>query len=139
MAENKTKPTTVSVPAFIAAITDETRRADAKSLVRLMRDATGNPPKMWGPAIIGFGSYHYRHESGREGDMPLAGFSPRKAATVLYGMTGFDDAAALLATLGKHTVSGGCLHIRKLADVDQEVLLALVLKSVADKRARHIG
>ena len=137
MAENKTKPTRVSVSAFIAALTDETRRADAKALVKLMQGATGEKPKMWGPSIIGFGSYHYTYESGREGDMPLAGFSPRKAATVVYGMTGFNDSEALRDRLGKHTTGGGCLYIRKLADVDQKVLEALVLKSVAARRAGH--
>src|ERR1019366_8826989 len=89
--------------AFIQAITDETKRADAKALVKLMQSATGEKPKMWGPSIVGFGSYHYTYDSGREGDMPLAGFSPRKAATVLYGVTGFGEAKDLLAKLGKHT------------------------------------
>ena len=91
MADNKTKPTKVSVAAFIDGLTDEAKRADAKALVKLMQGATGERAKMWGPSIIGFGSYHYTYESGREGDMPLAGFSPRKAATVVYGMTGFSD------------------------------------------------
>ena len=134
MADNKTKPTKVGVAAFIDALTDETRRADARALVKLMQSATGEKPKMWGPSIIGFGSYHYTYESGREGDMPLAGFSPRKVATVLYGMTGFSDSDALLAKLGKHTTGGGCLYIKKLADVNQKVLEALVLESVVAKR-----
>src|SRR6195256_4179729 len=103
MAENKTKPNKLSVAAFIEGLTDQTRRADAKALVKLMQSATGEKPKMWGPSIIGFGSYHYRYESGREGDMPLAGFSPRKAATVLYITAGFIDSEALLAKLGRHT------------------------------------
>src|SRR5579872_3834373 len=106
MADNKTKPTKLSVSSFIGALTDETKRADAKSLVKLMQRATGEEPKMWGPSIIGFGSYHYTYESGREGDMPLVGFSPRKAATVLYG-TGVGDSEKLLATLGKHTTGKG--------------------------------
>jgi hypothetical protein len=137
MAENKTKPTKQSVAEFIDALTDETRRADAKALLKLMQSATSEKPQMWGPSIIGFGSYHYTYESGREGDMPLAGFSPRKAATVVYGMMGFSESEALLAKLGKHTTGGGCLYIKKLADVDQKVLETLVLKSVAAKRARH--
>ena len=137
MAENKTKPTKLSVAAFIDALTDQTRRADAKALVKLMQSATGEKPKMWGPSIIGFGSYHYTYESGREGDMPVVGFSPRKAATVLYGVTGFGGSEALLAKLGKHTTGKGCLYIKKLADVDQKVLEALVVKSVAAMRARH--
>ena len=137
MADNKTKPTKVSVSAFIAALTDETKRADAKSLVKLMQSATGEKPKMWGPSIIGFGSYHYTYESGREGDMPLAGFSPRKAATVVYGITGSGDSEALRAKLGKHSTGVGCLYIKKLADVDQKVLETLIQKSVAAKRAEH--
>ena len=137
MADNKTKPTELSVAAFIDAITDPTRRADAKTLVKLMQDAAGEKPKMWGPSIVGFGSYHYRYDSGREGDMPLIGFSPRKAATVLYNMTGFSDSEALLAKLGRHTTGKGCLYIKRLADVDQKVLEALTAKSVAAMRARH--
>ena len=104
---------------YIGALTDEAKRADAKALVKLMQGATGEKPKMWGPSIIGFGSYHYKYESGREGDMPLAGFSPRKAATVVYGMSGFSECEALLGKLGKHTTGGGCLYIKKLTDVDQ--------------------
>jgi hypothetical protein len=136
MADNKTKPTKLSVAAFINAITDETKRAEAKALVKLMQSATGEKPKMWGPSIIGFGSYHFKYESGREGEMPLTGFSPRKAATVLYGVTGFSEAEALLAKLGKHTTGKGCLYVKKLADVDAKVMEALVVKSVAAKRAR---
>jgi hypothetical protein len=136
MADNKTKPTKLSVTAFINALTDRTRRADAKVLVELMQSAAGEKPKMWGPSIIGFGSCHYRYDSGREGDMPIIGFSPRKAATVLYGMIGFSDSKALLAKLGKHTTGKGCLYIKKLADVDQKVLETMVLKSIAAKRAR---
>ena len=136
MSDNKTKPTKVSVAAFIGKLTEPTRRADAKALVKMMQSATGEKPKMWGPSIVGFGSYHYKYESGREGDMPLIGFSPRKAATVLYNMTGFSDSEALLAKLGKHTTGKGCLYIKKLADVDQKVLEAMVAKSIAATRAR---
>jgi hypothetical protein len=136
MAENKTKPTKSSVAAFIDELTDETKRADAKALVKLMQSATGEKPKMWGPSIIGFGSYHYKYDSGREGEMPLLGFSPRKAATVLYRMTGFNASKVLLARLGKHTTGKGCLYIKRLADVDQQVLEALAVKSVAAIRAR---
>jgi Domain of unknown function (DU1801) len=137
MAENKTKPIKLSVAAFIDSLTDPARRADAKALVKLMQSAAGEKPRMWGPSIIGFGSYHYRYKSGREGDMPVIAFSPRKAATVLYGMIGFSEGAALLAKLGKHTTGKGCLYIKKLADVDQHVLEALVVKSLAAERARH--
>ncbi|MGD0096449.1 MAG: DUF1801 domain-containing protein [Terracidiphilus sp.] len=137
MPENKTRPTTVSVAAFIEAIADETRRADARTLVKIMQRTTGEKPKMWGPAIIGFGSYHYTHDSGREGDMAIACFSPRKAVTVLYQMTGFSGSASLLAKLGKHSVSGSCLHIKKLADINLAVLEELIAKSVAAIRASH--
>ena len=137
MAENKTKPTTFSVPAFLDACADEARRTDAKALAKLMQKVTGNEPAMWGPSIVGFDSYHYTYESGREGDMPIVGFSPRKAANVLYGTICFDDAEALLAKLGKHTTGKGCLYIKKLADVDMKVLETLVEKAVAATRARH--
>jgi hypothetical protein len=137
MADSKTKPTELSAAAFIDALPDETRRADAKRLIKLMQSATGEKPKMWGPSIVGFGSHHYKYESGREGDMPLAGFSPRKAATVLYGLMGSGESEALLAKLGTHTTGKGCLYIKKLADVDQKVLETMVVKSVAAKRARR--
>jgi hypothetical protein len=139
MADNKTKPEKLSVSAFVDAIPDETRRADAKALVKLMQRATGEKPKMWGPSIIGFGSYHYKYESGREGDMPLVGFSPRKPATVLYGLRGAGDADKLLAELGKHSTGKGCVYVKRLADVDAKVLESLVTKSVAAARARKAG
>jgi hypothetical protein len=135
MAENKTKPTKQSVAAFIGALTDETKRADAKALIKLLQTAAGEKPKMWGPSIIGFGSHHYTYDSGREGDAPAIAFSPRKAATVLYGVTGFTGSDALLAKLGKHTTGKGCLYIKKLADVDQKVLKTMAVKSVLAKRA----
>jgi hypothetical protein len=134
MAEVKTKPTKVTVTAFLAGLSDESRRADAKTIVKMMQDVTGEKPKMWGPSIIGFGSRHYTYESGRAGDWPLACFSPRKAATVVYGLTG-SESMPLLAKLGKHTVSGSCIHIKKLADVDLKVLEELIRKSVANNRA----
>jgi hypothetical protein len=131
MVENKTKQTAVSVAAFIDKLTDETKRADAQALVKLMQSATGEQPKMWGPSIVGFGSYHYTYDSGREGDMPIIGFSPRKPAFVLYGMRGASNAEALLTRLGKHTTGKGCVYIKKLSDVDQKVLKELIVKSVA--------
>jgi hypothetical protein len=137
MAENKTKPTQLSVATFIEALTDQTRRADAKALVKLMQSVTAERPKMWGPSIVGFGSYHYKYDSGREGDMPIIGFSPRKTATVLYNVGGFSGSEALRAKLGKHTTGKGCLYIKKLAEVDQQVLETLVLKSVGVMRARY--
>jgi hypothetical protein len=137
MAENKTKPTKLSVAAFIDTLTDPARRADAKALVKLMQSAAAEKPKMWGPSIIGFGSCHYKYESGREGDTPPIGFSPRKAANVLYGLHGSSDSTALLAKLGKHTTGKGCLYIKKLADVDLQVLGTMAVKSVAATRARN--
>jgi hypothetical protein len=137
MADNKTKPTSLSVTAFIAAITDPTRRTDAKALVKVMQRASGEEPRMWGQSIIGFGSYHYKYESGREGDMLLIGFSPRKSATVLYGMIASDDCKALLPNLGKHSTGKGCLYIKNLADVDQQVLRSMAVKSVAAMRTRQ--
>ena len=133
MAENKTKATKLSVSTFIDAITDQSRRADAKALVKLMQKASGEKPKMWGPSIIGFGSYHYTYDSGREGDMPVVAFSPRKAATVLYGLS---DSEALLPKLGKNTRGKGCVYIKKLADVDQKVLETMAATAVAGRRAK---
>jgi Domain of unknown function (DU1801) len=137
MAENKTKPTTLSVAAFLDACPDEIRRADAKVIAKLMQKVSGEKPTMWGPAIVGFGSCHYVYESGREGDAPMIGFSPRKAASVLYGAIGFAGAPDLLAKLGKHTTGKGCLYIKKLSDVDMKVLESLVEKAVAATRARY--
>jgi hypothetical protein len=137
MAENKTKATRLSVTAFLGSLPDPATRADAKELIKLMEGATGEKPKMWGPSIIGFGSYHYKYESGREGDMPIVGFSPRKAAHVLYGMRAAPDVEALLAKLGKHTTGKGCVYIKKLSDVDRKVLGKLVTESVAATRARQ--
>ena len=137
MTDSKTKPAELSAAAFIDALPDETRRADAKGPIKLIESATGEKPKMWGPSIVGFGSHHYKYESGREGDVPLAGFSPRKAATVLYGLMGSGESEALLAKLGKHTTGKGCLYIKKLADVDSKALKSLLVQSVAATRARH--
>ena len=137
MAENKTLATKASVTAFVDKIADPAKRADAKALVKLMQKATGEKPAMWGPSIVGFGSYHYVYESGREGDMPLVGFSPRKAATVLYVRAGTPGMEALLAKLGKHTAGKGCVYVKKLADVDEAVLEKLVAKCAADMRKKY--
>jgi hypothetical protein len=102
-----------------------------------MKDATGEEPRMWGASIIGFGSYHYRYESGREGDMPLLSFSPRKAATVLYNANQGSDAQSHLARLGKHTTGKGCLYIKKMADVDKDVLKSMFIASLGAVRQRH--
>jgi hypothetical protein len=126
MAGNKTAETQASVAEFVDAIDDAQKRVDAKTIIRLMQRATGRKPKLWGPSIIGFGSCHYVYASGREGDMPIVAFSPRKAASVLYSLINADGAEALLEQLGKHTTGKGCLYIKKLADVDQAVLARLI-------------
>lgn len=130
MPENKTKPTTASVTSYIDAIDDPARRADAKELTKLMQRASGEKPTLWGPSIVGFGKYHYRYDSGREGDAPLVAFSSRKAALVLYGLLGHRDAKDLLPKLGNHTTGKGCLYIKKLADVDSGILEKLIKNSV---------
>jgi len=135
MAENKTKQTAESVSVFLEGLADQTKRSDAKSLIKLMQGATGEKPKLWGPSIIGFGSHHYVYDSGREGDTPVVSFSPRKTAIVLYGVTGSVGALSLLKQLGKHSKGKGCLYIKKLADVDQNVLSKLIAMSVSAKRA----
>lgn len=122
--ENKTKATKASVADFIAAVPDEVKRKDAKTLIKMMQAATGEKPKLWGPSIVGFGSVHYVYDSGREGDMPLLGFSPRKPAIVIYGVA--RTAEAMLPKLGKYTTGKGCLYIKKLADVDEKVLEKMI-------------
>ena len=139
MAENKTKLAALSVAAFLDACTDELRRADAKALTELMKKVSGKEPAMWGTSIVGFDSYHYTYESGRQGDMPVIGFSPRKAANVVYGALGAGGAGALLADLGKHTTGKGCLYIKKLAEVDVMVLETLLRNAVTAKRAEGLN
>jgi hypothetical protein len=130
--ENKTKQTEASVEEYFANIDDEARRADCVALAKLMSGVTRKPPKMWGSSIVGFGSYHYRYASGREGDMCLAGFSSRKADLTVYVIT--EGQEALLKKLGKHKRSKACLYIKRLADVDMKVLRQLVVASVAEVR-----
>ena len=137
MAENKTKATEASVDAFIEAVPDETRRTDARTILELMKRITGDEPRMWGPSIIGFGSYSYRYESGHGGEACRIGFSPRKAELVLYVLTGAADQSPLLARLGKHKTGKSCLYIKKLADVDMMVVEELVRTSVAHMDARY--
>jgi Domain of unknown function (DU1801) len=133
MAKNKTTETDASVEAYIAAIVDESRRDDCRALVRLMRNATKKPPKMWGPSIIGFGKYHYKYASGHEGDMCLTGFSSRASAISIYLSCGAGKQfTGLLAKLGKHKMGKGCLSVKRLADVDQKVLVELVQMSIGE-------
>ena len=129
MADNKTQPTEASVREFLDGVENETRRADAKRLLELMREVTAEEPRMWGPSIVGFGEYRYRYESGREGDWFLAGFSPRKSNLVVYIMSGFPRHAELMKRLGKHRTGKSCLYINKLEDVDLNVLRELVRRS----------
>ena len=132
MAEPKTKKTIASVSAFIDAVENETRRADAKAVLKLMKEITGEKPAMWGPTIVGFGAY-----TSPTGDWPIAGFSPRKANLVLYIMPGLDKYEPLLGKLGKHKTGKVCLYLNKLADVDLGVLRDLVTRSVAATRKKH--
>lgn len=131
MAENKTKPTPVSVADFIAAVPDPARRADAETLATLLADLSREPATMWGPSIVGFGRYRYIYDSGRSGEMCRIGFSPRKAETVLYLTDGFPLHADLLARLGKHRTGKSCLYIKRLSDVDMAVLTELIDASLA--------
>lgn len=137
MAETKTKPTEMKVADFIHAAPDAVRREDAKTLVALMSRITGEEPVMWGPSIIGFGSYHYRYESGHEGDACRLGFSPRKAELVLYVLNGSPEQEAQFARLGKHKTGKACLYIRKLADVDMAVLEQIIRGALASMDARY--
>ena len=135
--EAKTKPTEVSVADFIAAVENPQRRADAETLCALFEEISGQPPVMWGPSIIGFGRYHYRYASGHEGDAPRLGFSPRKAQTVVYAMSGFEGQAALIARLGKVKTSVACLYINRLEQVDMDVLRELAVRTRDHMRERY--
>ena len=130
MAENKTTPNDQNVEQFLNAIADERMRNDSFTVVELMKQVTGMEPKMWGNSIIGFGSYHYKYASGREGDTILTGFSPRKQALTIYNMGGFEPDDDLLKQLGKHTRGGGCLYIKHLDDIDLPTLKRLIEASV---------
>jgi hypothetical protein len=131
MAEIKTKPSAVSAEDFLDAVPDPVRRADGKAVAALMARVTGEQPQMWGPSIVGYGSYHYKYDSGHEGTMCRIGFSPRKAELVLYVLDGNGDQSDALAKLGKHRSGKGCLYIKKLADVDMDVLERLVRDKLA--------
>jgi hypothetical protein len=137
MAENKTQPTAVPVSEFLDRVADPGRREDARALCALIEQATGEPPAMWGPSIVGFGRYHYRYDSGREGDAPAAGFAPRGRELVVYLVAHSERSEALLARLGRHKAGKGCVYIRRLADVDEAVLRELVADSHAAVKARY--
>jgi len=131
MSDIKTKVNDASVLEFLHNVPDEKKRTDSLAILALMEEVTGLEAKMWGPSIVGFGSCHYKYESGREGDMPLIGFSPRKQNLTLYiGMGGFDNYDQLMASLGKHSTSKSCLYIKRLSDVNMPTLKELVRQSV---------
>jgi len=138
MAGNKTIPTHQSVEQFLNAIEDERKRTDSFTLLDLMKQVTGMEAKMWGSSIVGFGSYHYKYESGREGDMIITGFSPRKQNLTIYNMGGIDPHGDLPKKLGKHTSSGGCLYIKRLDDIDLPTLKSLIEESVKHIKQNHM-
>lgn len=136
MAELKTKPTEASVKEFLNQIPDKERRDDCFAIAKLMEEITGDKPKMWGPSIVGFGTYHYKYASGREGDWLETGFSPRKKDLTLYIMMGFDKHPELMERLGKHSVGKSCLYIKRLSDIHLPTLKKLIKSSVKDLRAQ---
>jgi len=137
MPKNKTTETPASVEDFINAVPDETKRKDSFKIIEMMEEVSGQPPKMWGPSIIGFGTYHYKYESGHEGDAPLIGFSPRKAAISLYLCGGLKDRELLLQKLGKYKMAKACIYIKKLDDVDSGVLMEMAEKSVEYLKSKY--
>ena len=137
MAENKTLPTDTAPADFIAGVEHPGRRADAEVLLELMTRITGWSPQMWGPAIIGFGTYHYKYESGREGDFMRTGFSPRKGNMVVYIMPGYSDHSEKLARLGKHKIGKSCLYINKLADIEMAVLEEIIRAGLDDMAEKY--
>ncbi len=137
MAENKTKPTGVSVEDFLDSVTPDVRREDGRALCGLMARVSGCPPVLWGPSIIGFGHYRYRTEAGREGDLMRVGFSPRKPASVLYIHSGSPRHAELMARLGKYSTGKSCIYVKRLADLDLGVLEEMVRASLEHLEALH--
>lgn len=137
MAENKTKPVKASVTAFINGIEDKQKRSDARKVAAMMREATGARAKMWGSSIVGFGQYHYKYESGREGDFMITGFSPRKNALTLYIMAGFSGYESIMKQLGSFKTGKSCLYIKRLSDVDEKVLRRLIEASVKYMRKKY--
>ena len=139
MAELKTKPTKESVDAFLNKIPDPERRADCFAVAKIMEEISGEKPKMWGPSIVGFGSYHYRYASGREGDAPAASFAPRKSALSVYVMDGVDAYADLLTRLGRHRTGVACLYLTDLEQNDLRALEEIVARSYATLTAGTYG
>lgn len=139
MAKNKTTETTASINDFLATVADDARRQDCFTIVKLMEQLSGFKAKMWGSAIIGFGSYHYKYASGHEGDAPLIGFSPRKNEISLYLSSDFENRAELLERLGKHKSAKACIYIKKMADIDQEVLKEMMALSIKHVKSMYQG
>lgn len=137
MAENKTKPTRASVDEYLASRASEQQLADCRQLMTLLKRVTRQPPKMWGPSIVGYGAYRYTYESGRTGEAPLAGFAVRGRDLVIYVSTQSEEQKLLLSKLGKYTMGKVCLYFRRLADLDYPVLEKLVTNSVAEVKRRH--
>ena len=136
MAELKTQRTDGDVEAFLAQIDDERRRADARTVCALMTELAGEPPALWGNSLVGFGSYSYTYASGRSGEWFAVGFAPRKQSLTVYLMDGFGDYEELLARLGPHKTGKSCLHVKRLDDVDANVLRELIARSLAHMRSR---
>jgi hypothetical protein len=137
MAELKTRPTGVSIEEYIASRASDEQRADCKVLATMMQKATGAKPKMWGPSIVGFGSYHYTYDSGHSGEMCLTGFAIRGKDLVAYLLAGSESQKALLARLGKHRMGKSCLYFKRLADLDLKVLEQLIVESVKETQRRY--
>ncbi len=137
MANIKTKPTKASVKDFINGVENEQKRKDSFKLVQIMKEISGEEPYMFGSSIVGFGSYHYKYNSGHEGDAPLIGFSPRKAAISLYAFTGLDEHKHLLDHLGKYTMGKACIYIKKLEDIDEETLVKVMKQTITYLETTH--
>jgi hypothetical protein len=134
LSQLKTQPNDQSIEAYLNSVEPQKKRDDSFAILKLMQEVTGEAPQMWGDSIVGFGSYHYKYASGREGDWFLTGFAPRKQSLTLYIMAGFDNYDKLMSKLGKHTTGKSCLYIKKLEDIDEDVLRELVKQSVDHMR-----
>ena len=137
MGELKTKPNDASVEAFIMQVDDPKKREDSFAVIKLMQKITGAEPKMWGGSIVGFGTYHYVYATGNSGDWPVVGFSPRKQNLTLYIMAGFSKYEALMETLGKYKTGKSCLYVKRLSDIDLEVLETLITESVEYMKGKY--
>lgn len=137
MSTNKTQKTEINPREFIDKVNNEQKKQDSIKLLKIMEEIIGEKPKMWGPSIVGFGEYHYKYESGREGDMPLIGFSPRKNALTLYILSGFDEQDKFLEKLGKYKRGRSCLYIKSLKDIDEEILRKMIKASAVHTKSKN--